>query len=388
MPAYIKVQRGEVSFTPNTATVDVTISTPIVDISHAFVILSIKGNAKSGAQPISQILAQPEFIDNSTLRFTRAVSSTLGADLSWQIVEADISAPIPAFLVERVNVEFDSGATSKTVALSSITDFNKCMVLIYTKSTSNNAADARVRGYLTSNTELQLETSDSTSGVCAEVVQWSSDFTVINGETDISAAATNVSANIGKTVDLSRSALFMTYDADTDGLTRTSVRGIISTATVLKFNKQARGGTNTINWTVVEFPKGVVSQRKYGTLSSTVYSTTTAISPVNLENTVVWSTNTCSSTSTTNPRQFIRTYFTNNTTIVSDVSYTGVTRTFSLFAVDFSNWVFTPAITSGGDIKVWSGSNWDSRPAKVWNGTSWVLKSVKFWNGFNWVTTS
>ena len=39
---------------------------------------------------------------------------------------------------------------------------------------------------------------------------------------------------------------------------------------------------------------------------------------------------------------------------------------------------------TGGEIKVWNGSSFVSKPAKSWNGSSWNSKIVKSWNGSSW----
>lgn len=39
---------------------------------------------------------------------------------------------------------------------------------------------------------------------------------------------------------------------------------------------------------------------------------------------------------------------------------------------------------TGGQVKVWNGSTFDSKPAKVFNGSSWLEKPVKIWDGSQW----
>ena len=43
---------------------------------------------------------------------------------------------------------------------------------------------------------------------------------------------------------------------------------------------------------------------------------------------------------------------------------------------------------STGQIKVWNGSTWVTKPMKVWNGSTWVTKPIKRWNGSAWVETN
>lgn len=43
--------------------------------------------------------------------------------------------------------------------------------------------------------------------------------------------------------------------------------------------------------------------------------------------------------------------------------------------------------SSGGKIKVWTGSAWVEYPVKYWNGSGWVEKPLKRWNGSSWVLT-
>ena len=40
---------------------------------------------------------------------------------------------------------------------------------------------------------------------------------------------------------------------------------------------------------------------------------------------------------------------------------------------------------AGGDLKIWTGSAWVTKPVKVWSGSAWAAKPVKFWNGSAWV---
>lgn len=48
---------------------------------------------------------------------------------------------------------------------------------------------------------------------------------------------------------------------------------------------------------------------------------------------------------------------------------------------------FIIAISSTGEIKMYTGSSWAAKPVKVWNGSAWVTKPAKVWNGSAWVTT-
>lgn len=49
--------------------------------------------------------------------------------------------------------------------------------------------------------------------------------------------------------------------------------------------------------------------------------------------------------------------------------------------------VALPATTSGGNIKVWNGSTFVTKPVKVWDGSSFVAKPVKYWDGTSWTIT-
>jgi hypothetical protein len=41
-------------------------------------------------------------------------------------------------------------------------------------------------------------------------------------------------------------------------------------------------------------------------------------------------------------------------------------------------------VVTGGQPKVWDGTQWVRKPVKVWDGTQWVIKPVKVWDGNAW----
>ncbi len=46
------------------------------------------------------------------------------------------------------------------------------------------------------------------------------------------------------------------------------------------------------------------------------------------------------------------------------------------------------SVSTTGQIKVWTGSQWEAKPVKVWNGSSWEIKPIKHYNGSSWVETN
>lgn len=52
--------------------------------------------------------------------------------------------------------------------------------------------------------------------------------------------------------------------------------------------------------------------------------------------------------------------------------------------VDMSALIST---SSGGQIKTYTGTQFEAKPIKVWDGTSWEIKPLKYWDGTSWVET-
>lgn len=46
--------------------------------------------------------------------------------------------------------------------------------------------------------------------------------------------------------------------------------------------------------------------------------------------------------------------------------------------------VLVAAVVAGGDVFVWTGTQWVAYPVHVWTGSAWVAKPVKVWTGTAW----
>ncbi len=364
---YINVQHDEVAFATGDTYKDVDLSTAVEDQANAFIIVSHRGDDALSAQDMEQIYVTAKFIDDDTIRIERGETGTI-ANVAWQVVEADPDAPTPAFTVETGEVSFGSTDTSKTDTISDIGSTSNAIVLTQSRNANgDNRTRMLFRGKLNSSTQVQLDRA--VSGATAEVRYWvikfSSDITVYKGSTAMNAVA-STSASIGGTVTLAQTAVFMTWDCNTNGLAQTSPRAWLSSTTQISFDRTAATGNCNLEWSVVEFPAdaSVQSDNNSSSPATSAELLNETISTVNQAHTFMYATNKCTGTGTAFPRPVTSWHISSDTNIEFRTSYNGQTNTWTYYAIDTSGWTFDTVLVDqdyagqidGGDDFSGSGS--------------------------------
>ena len=338
--AKIKVQDTFIDFGSSTSE---TWSIDEIDQSKAFIL--VEGTA--GNSNINWARYRAYFSANDEVTIERSSQNGDGY-ASVYVVSCDPNDPDPAFTVEHGDLSFTASDTGKTDNISSIGDTDQCSVIVSATCSVNSTPAAFIRGKLNSTTEVGLyrNTASGTCDATYYVVKWNTDCNVYTGTTTNSS--TSNTSNIGGTVDLSRSVLFFTWDNDTDGLAQHSTRGIISSTTQVQFKRATSTGSNTVEWSVVEFPSDVVVQADNGTDTPTIGTGTDVNDTVSTYDTtasfLVHSADSTGTGGAKNRSRFVNSLV-DSTTIQFDKIYTGQTQNISYFLVDVSGWEYTTGDT-------------------------------------------
>ncbi|MEM5868133.1 MAG: hypothetical protein QXG39_09485, partial [Candidatus Aenigmatarchaeota archaeon] len=183
---------------------------------------------------------------------------------------------------------------------------------------------AFVTGEVTSTTNLRLRRAGTGTTVTVEwfIVKFNEETVIQTGETVVSTS--NPTIQSIAPVDLTRTWLYMTWRATTNGLAQVSVRGWIENPTEIRFFRRTTTGICYVRWFVIQMPAGVKVQRGFhDSTVTTEYVKDIPISPVNTSRT--FSFTTCDSTGTgrTFPRPFWIEMLTNSTNLRLQRWYAG-----------------------------------------------------------------
>ena len=294
-----------------------------VDLSKSFLLVEFGGGV-AGAQPEQDVIVSGKFNTASELRFERA-GTTNTANFGYYVIEA-LSTQIT---VQSGTTQLNSTQTQSDRNLNDVGDVSKCVVFLSRSSTGTDRSQyykSFVTGEVTNNTNLRIKRQGTGTTVTVEyfVVKFNDETTIQTGETTISTS-NPTSQNIAS-VDLSRSWLYFTCRATTNGLAQDSPRGWLQSSTQIQWRRQTTSGTVYARWFVIQMPEGTNVQR--GFKDSTVtseYTKDVTISAVNLNR--AFSFTTCDSTGTGNnfPRPFWIERITNTTNLSLQRWYTGTT---------------------------------------------------------------
>ena len=390
---YIATQSGTIDFTAGDSTLTYDLTNAVGSQSKAFILVWGTGPD----QDIERVKFRAKFNSNSQIEITRGESGTT-AKAEWQVIEADNYAGIPAFTVQTDEIEISSGSTSGNDTITDINDIDQTTVIVQAScGSSDDTRQVQFRGYLSSTTQVDVArtTSGSACTVRYWVVKWASSINVYTGSTTNSSTANT--ANIGGTIDLSRTILFMNWDNDTNGLSQHATRGYFSSTTQITFSRGTSTGTNNVEWSVVEFPSGVVVRADNGTSSPTLGTSgttaNTTISSVTQSNSFILHSQQVTGTGSAIVRGETIAYLTSSTNITFEKQYTGQTSTWSYFVADFSGWTFTVStgsITSTAIDFDWisGSSDWNELKFTDTETDSDIKYDIQYWTGSTWLDTS
>ncbi len=328
-----KVQSG--TGVINSGTSYTLINIEPVNLSKAFLLVSFGGGVAS-TQPEEQVLVSGKFESSSQLRFQR-VGTTNPANFAWYVIEA---------LGEQISVQsgttqFASTETQKDVSINDVGNIAKCVVFLSRRSTGTDATQyskAFVTGVLTSATNLRLRREGTGTTVTVEwfAVKFNDETIIQTGETVVSTSNPTIQSIAH--VDITRTWLYMTWRATTNGLAQVSVRGWIENSTEIRFFRRTTTGTCYVRWFVIQMPAGVKVQKGFhDSTVTTEYIKDISISPVNTSR--AFSFTTCDSTGTGRafPRPFWIEALTNSTNLHLQRWYAGQESDHNWQVVELSN---------------------------------------------------
>ncbi|MEM2954044.1 MAG: hypothetical protein QXU21_07230 [Candidatus Bathyarchaeia archaeon] len=292
-----------------------------INLSKSFLLVSFGGGVAS-TQPEEQVLVSGKFESSSQLRFER-VGTTNPANFAWYVIEA---------LGEQISVQsgttqFASTETQKDVPINDVGNIAKCVVFLSRRSTGTDASQynkAFVTGVLTSATNLRLRREGTGTTVTVEwfVVKFNDETVIQTGETVVSTS--NPTIQSIAPVDITRTWLYMTWRATTNGLAQVSVRGWIENSAEIRFFRRTTTGTCYVRWYVIQMPAGVKVQRGFHD-STTNTELVKNIQILSVNTSKAFSFTTCDSTGTGRafPRPFWTETLTNSTNLRLQRWYAG-----------------------------------------------------------------
>lgn len=389
---YIVTQSNTMDFSSGVSSQTYDLTTAVRDLSKAFILVWGTGPD----QDIERVKFKAKFNSEEQIEISRGESGTT-AKASWQVIEASDYATTPAFTVQTDEISIASGSTTGSDTITDVGDTDQVTVIVQPScGSSDNTTQVQFRGYLSSTTQVDVAryASGSACTVRYWVVKWASSINVYTGTTTTANASDT--ASIGGTVDRSRSVLFMSWSNDTNGLAQHTQRGYLSSTTQITFSRGASTGSNTVAWSVVEFPSGVSVQADNGSSSPTLGTTgTTAdvtLSTISLANSMVIHSQQVTGTGSAIVRGETIAYMTSTTNLRFEKLYTGQTSTWSYFVTDFSGWTFTA--TTGGltttsiDFDWLSGaSDWNQLIFNDSEATGDLKYDILYWDGDSWEAT-
>lgn len=294
-----------------------------VNLSKSFLLVEFGGGI-AGTQPEQDVIVSGKFNSASQLSFDRT-GTTNPAHFGYYVIEA-LSTQIS---VQSGTTVFASAETLKDTNIGDVADTSKCAVFLSRRSTGTDRTqyyESFVTGELTNNTNVRLSRQGTGTTVTAEwfVVKFNDETTIQTGETAVNTS-NPTSQNISS-VDLSRSWLYFTWRATTNGLGQDSPRGWLQNSTQIQWFRQTTTGTVYARWFVIQMPSGTNVQR--GLSNSTVtseYTKDVTISPVSLHRTFSFTTCDSTGTGTNFPRPFWIESITNTTNLRLQRWYNGQT---------------------------------------------------------------
>jgi hypothetical protein len=228
------VQSGTVTMT-TTASLDVTISTVTLARSILFFTVQEDNLDPSNGQVRGQLTS------STNLQFNRTGTATT-ITIKWYVAE----------FVSGVSVQRGSAALTTSplnVAINSV-DLGKTFVLAsWQKPGATYGSDDFLRARLTSSTNLEL-TAGSTDGTADWQVVSMASASVQSGDLSFLSTDSSKTATIGS-VDTTKSFLIASWVTDGDGIGANFVRGRITSATQLTFDRGATGRVLNLTWFLV-----------------------------------------------------------------------------------------------------------------------------------------
>lgn len=243
------VQSGTASIADGSATTTATITA--VDLDTSFLVFSLTG---SDANP-NNIQVTGRITNSTTLTFAR-IGTSGAMSIAWYVAEFTTGAT-----VQRGTLSPMTGTTSN-VTISSVDTARAMPVVTYAKAGSDFGANDYVKAKLTSATNLEITRVGGSDGtVDWQVVEFTSaavqtgDVAFGSGDASTAAAVT--------AVDTTKSWLVYSYSSDggtAADIGQKLVRGVVTNATTLTFDRDNTGQALDLTWYLVEFTDATTVQ--------------------------------------------------------------------------------------------------------------------------------
>jgi Peptidase family C25/Propeptide_C25/Domain of unknown function (DUF2341) len=319
--------------------------TAVTSLNRAFILgpagnMSVGRGSVNGNQNANEVLVRASFTAPNQVSLTRG-SNADDSYYSFYVVEnlsggeINVKSGTNTFAATDTQLDVNVG--------SGIADYTKTAVFLTVSSSDagrNYYNEARVRGYMTSNTNLTLRRSGGNSSVTVDwfVVEfmgsgWSvqqGDFSLTTG-TQAAPQTQTISA-----VTPAQSLVFMNWSADTNGLDQTSAKVELFDATTLRFSRQdTTAGTVTCRYFVISH-SALSVQRGSASSAGADASVSQTITSVDTTQAFPITFNDCNGTGAAFPRSLWRAWLSNSTTLYWDRAYPGQASNFLWQVVDLS----------------------------------------------------
>ncbi|TLZ74573.1 MAG: hypothetical protein E6K14_03230, partial [Methanobacteriota archaeon] len=248
-----KIQTGSVTLSAGSASVDVAITSIVT--AKAFLTFSANFNdANPGFGAITGTV-----VDATTLRFQRATAASSPAiAIQWYVAEF-----ASGVTVQRGSATMSSATVD--VLLSSVTLTKSFPIVSYRKSGTDYGDDDFLKAKITTSTNLQLSLvsagSPADGTAVWQVVEYT-DGSVQTGDLSFANGDSSLTASVPG-VDTGRSWLLFTYSSAT-GVTANigekMVRGLITDAFTLTFDRSNSGQSIGLTWYLVSFTDSTTVQ--------------------------------------------------------------------------------------------------------------------------------
>lgn len=313
------IQRGVVTFASGDTFQDIALQA--VDLSKTFVLID-----STSVRENSDIFTFTGDLTSTTnLRIERASSGT-AARVSYQVIETD------NVQVYKSSTTFNSADNQKDITIPDLGPgySNRSLVVVHVRSDSpsrNYVDEHYVTGELTSSTNLRLD-RDASGAAGLTIIFYVLNFTdstfVQTNQLDLTGTSVTDAVT---SVQTNRSWLYFTSRMDTNGLARTSVRGSLSSSTLVDFRRISSTGGAFVRYYLVEFPDSMnaFTQANSVTSGTGVSDQDVAISLIDPNKTITFSTEDSTGTGSAYPRSYWIEQFTSNTNLRLSRDYTGQT---------------------------------------------------------------
>jgi hypothetical protein len=259
------VQTGTFTISGGSTTATIT----AVDTTKAFLVFGVSEDTATGNGYDGQITGQ--ITNSTTLTFSRVGNYNPGPTVKWYVAEFTSGVS-----VQRGNVNL-AGATTGNATLTAV-DTTKSFPIVSFRTAGNtpwNSNDfLKAKITTTTNLELALQANgDGTAVAEWQVVEYSC-AAVTSGDISFAAGDSSKTATVSIS-DLSKAWPIYTYNSasgTTTNIGQKLVRGQITNATTLTFDRNNTGQTMNLTWYLVQFTDATTVQ--YGSAAFTPAATT------------------------------------------------------------------------------------------------------------------